>query len=163
MNKNSTTFPLTVVGFDVSYAAAPWCANSGPETIRKPTPTQKRTISLFVIPGLRCHAHPIMCVCRSWYSCSIKPPLHNAGCSCNQLPPHLLYGDELLNPLAGCNLTGIEVSLRVHGGDVQPVELPGSMARVTDSAHHRAITAVENPHHAVHHVWYANVFLMRAR
>src|SRR6266404_3947391 len=55
MNRNSTTFPLIVAGFDVSYAAAPWCANTGAEIISKPSATQKKLISLFVIPRLRAY------------------------------------------------------------------------------------------------------------
>src|SRR5258708_25791549 len=34
---------------------------------------------------------------------------------------------------------------------------------MTDSARHCAITAVENPHHAVHHVGDIDVFLIRIR
>jgi hypothetical protein len=31
------TFPLFVAGFDVSCAAAPWCANAGAEIISRPS------------------------------------------------------------------------------------------------------------------------------
>src|SRR5216683_8328332 len=46
---HSVTVAFTVIFFDVSYAAAPWCANTGTETVKRP---RTIVISLFLTESL---------------------------------------------------------------------------------------------------------------
>ena len=69
--------------------------------------------------------------------------------------------NEFLNAFAGIHFTRIEVSVRVHGDRVDPVELPRHAAVVADRAHHSAVFAVMNPDLVVGAVCDQHVLLLR--
>src|SRR5205807_314075 len=46
---HSVTVPFIVILVPVAYAAFPCCANSGTETVKRPTPIRKMVVSLFLI------------------------------------------------------------------------------------------------------------------
>src|SRR5882672_11880466 len=87
IKSNSTTVPFKVVVCDVSYAAAPWCANMGPADKRLTAAAHKITVSLRIMLYLP-------------HVFKFRQPLTESLCR-----------DKLLNPCACRNFTGIDVSL----------------------------------------------------
>ena len=57
--------------------------------------------------------------------------------------------DELLNPFAVFDFASVDVSFRVDGDRINPMELPRVMAIPAERAHHRAIFTVQDPNHVV--------------
>src|SRR5215469_6921020 len=56
-----------------------------------------------------------------------------------------VHEDEFLNALAGFNLARIQISLRIHGDGVDPMEIAGHSAIVSDRSDELACHAVVNP------------------
>src|SRR5215472_18557679 len=73
------------------------------------------------------------------------------------------HRNELLHALPGIDLPGVEVALRIHGGDVEKMKLPAAMAVMADLVDDLAGFALELPHHVVHDVGDEDVFLARVR
>ena len=80
-----------------------------------------------------------------------------------QLLADLLYRDKLLNSFARGHLTRVDVSLRVRSSNVQAVELAGQMSGMADPTRNCAVSAVEDPHDAVHHIGNIEILLLRTR
>src|SRR3984893_18763459 len=92
---NSVTVPCKVTKWEVSTFPTPWCANIGPEAIRKPIAIAKATNGLSLTVMFPVFLQPLMCRCISRDDDTVLPTPFDSILRTMTFPPRWVGGARL--------------------------------------------------------------------